>query len=306
MISYLLMPLLPTVAFLVSFVFFEGLTRWLQYRVRMKDRKSPLSIDMLRPPGHSLRKTIRELNFEIASCLVMLFVMPLLGFSVYLSQSYFAELSTSLTRIIAVVIGVLAFMIYFTHRLMKLLSIRDRFELGMEGEMFTGQELDQLMLDGYRVFHDIPMDYGNIDHVVVGPSGVYAIETKTFAKATHAGSKVVVDFNQNVLRFPDRSVRIPVDQLQTTVRWLEQYIGKPTGTAVSVKSKLALPGWFIDRREGNGHVDVFSPRNAKARFPESQRLLSSEMIDQIARQLERLCRDVAPAQKENKAWTQAS
>lgn len=33
-------------------------------------------------------------------------------------------------------------------------------------------------LSGYRVFHDLRRDRFNVDHVVVGASGVYAIETK--------------------------------------------------------------------------------------------------------------------------------
>jgi len=35
------------------------------------------------------------------------------------------------------------------------------------------------MLEGCHVFHDVPMEpYGNIDHVIVAHSGIYAVETK--------------------------------------------------------------------------------------------------------------------------------
>ncbi|MBN1547047.1 MAG: NERD domain-containing protein [Syntrophaceae bacterium] len=56
--------------------------------------------------------------------------------------------------------------------------LRKNYRLGYEGEMATGQELNMLMLEGYHVFHDFPADRFNIDHIVVSPNGVIAIETK--------------------------------------------------------------------------------------------------------------------------------
>jgi homoserine kinase len=47
----------------------------------------------------------------------------------------------------------------------------------------VAEEINLLMLDGCRVFHDVPIEpYGNIDHVIVAPSAVYAVETKTRRK----------------------------------------------------------------------------------------------------------------------------
>ena len=55
---------------------------------------------------------------------------------------------------------------------------RKSYALGLDGELATAEELNQLMLDGCRVFHDVPIRYGNVDHVVVHRSGVYAVNTK--------------------------------------------------------------------------------------------------------------------------------
>lgn len=63
-------------------------------------------------------------------------------------------------------------------RLLALLKERKNFVLGLEGELATGEELNKLMLDGCRVFHDVPIKYGNVDHVVIGESGVYCVNTK--------------------------------------------------------------------------------------------------------------------------------
>lgn len=37
-----------------------------------------------------------------------------------------------------------------------------QFKLGLEGERATGQELDQLTLEGCRVFHDVPFPNGGL------------------------------------------------------------------------------------------------------------------------------------------------
>ncbi len=51
-------------------------------------------------------------------------------------------------------------------------------ELGAEAERWTADELDKLDPRQWKVFHDVPVRWGNVDHVAVGPGRVYAIETK--------------------------------------------------------------------------------------------------------------------------------
>jgi hypothetical protein len=46
----------------------------------------------------------------------------------------------------------------------------------------VGQFLERLRDDGARVFHDVPGEGFNLDHVVISPHGLCAIETKTYSK----------------------------------------------------------------------------------------------------------------------------
>lgn len=45
--------------------------------------------------------------------------------------------------------------------------------LGLEAEIAVGQELNQLILIGYHVYHDFSAENFNIDQVVVGPGGAF-------------------------------------------------------------------------------------------------------------------------------------
>ncbi|MCU1421156.1 MAG: hypothetical protein JWN36_807 [Microbacteriaceae bacterium] len=54
---------------------------------------------------------------------------------------------------------------------------------GARGEELLGQRLDTLVSGGVRVLHDrrIPRTNANIDHIAIGPSGIFVIDAKRYA-----------------------------------------------------------------------------------------------------------------------------
>jgi hypothetical protein len=50
--------------------------------------------------------------------------------------------------------------------------------LGPEAERWTAGLLAKLDRRTWRVFHDLPLEHTNVDHVIVGPGRIYAVETK--------------------------------------------------------------------------------------------------------------------------------
>lgn len=54
--------------------------------------------------------------------------------------------------------------------------------MGAEAEQWTAQELAKLDDRRWVVFHDVPLQRSNLDHVTIGPGRVYAIETKWTAR----------------------------------------------------------------------------------------------------------------------------
>jgi hypothetical protein len=55
----------------------------------------------------------------------------------------------------------------------------DTWERGADNERRVGKALDALRSEGWVVVHDVRRDFGNIDHVVAGPGGVFTVETKS-------------------------------------------------------------------------------------------------------------------------------
>lgn len=62
----------------------------------------------------------------------------------------------------------------------KIDALNSRWGEGARGEFRVGEELEKLHTEGFHVFHDWHLEgRGNVDHFVVGPQGVFAIETKS-------------------------------------------------------------------------------------------------------------------------------
>ena len=54
----------------------------------------------------------------------------------------------------------------------------ENWQDGAIGEQWTGRALRKLESQGWRIFHDLAASHGNIDHVVVGPGGVFLLDSK--------------------------------------------------------------------------------------------------------------------------------
>lgn len=64
-------------------------------------------------------------------------------------------------------------------RLLRLSTEATSWELGAKGEHIVGRRLDKLKRRGWAVLHSVELRSGaDIDHVVIGPPGVFTINTK--------------------------------------------------------------------------------------------------------------------------------
>lgn len=54
----------------------------------------------------------------------------------------------------------------------------ERWRLGAEGERRTAKALRPLTRRGWTLVNDVQTERGNIDHILVGPAGVFLLETK--------------------------------------------------------------------------------------------------------------------------------
>ncbi len=260
---------------------------------RRGPKRSPLMRDLLRSPGYSLRGRVEDLSLALMSdvmCMALMSSFAALIFSMADRRGGVVWMDGAAA---ALLIGGLMF---FAIGLKRRWKRRTHLWLALDGEMATGEELNLLMLRGCRAFHDVPADRFNIDHVVVGPGGVFAVETKARPKAPRgAGAQgATVTYDGHLLHFPGRQEREPLDQAKRQAEWLRRWLSSAVGEPVDVKPALALPGWFVDRK-APGDAIVSNPKNAAfLAEPRDGKALPAQRIQRIAHHLEQRCRDVAP------------
>jgi len=111
---------------------------------------------------------------------------------------------------------------------------------------------------GAKVFHDVPGDGFNLDHVVISTHGIYAIETKTRTKPS-SRARVIVDGDTLTVagHVPERN---PIEQVTTAARWLERRLQESTGKRFFVRGVVVFPGWYVEQRGQRGDVWVLEPK----------------------------------------------
>ncbi len=265
---------------------------------QIKGHRSPFTDNFLRSPGESLNRQIMQINDRVTENLVLLVSTPILLYAIYISSLHFGNSQNSSWTFTIYLTAGICFVVYSLINLINLLNLRRSCQLGYEGEVAVGQELNQLIRDGYYVYHDFPAGKFNIDHIVVGASGVFAVETKARSKPTSKDRKAdaKVKYDGKCLRFPKGTDVESLEQAKRQAEWLSKWLRSAVGDAVKVRPVVALPGWFVER-VASGGIRVINPKNFRSiARPKDGNFLSEQMISRIVHQLEQKCRDVEPRQ----------
>ena len=165
------------------------------------------------------------------------------------------------------------------------------FKLGRDGEKVVGQFLEELRAKGATVFHDIPANGFNVDHVVIAPKGIYVIETKTYRKrdgreptVRYDGMKLTVDG-----KAPSRD---PVKQVQAIAAWVRAFLAESTGKTFSVRPVVVFPGWYVETVGSIAHdkVWVLNPKGLPSFIQNDKGDLPLEDVNLVSYHLSRYIR----------------
>jgi hypothetical protein len=137
------------------------------------------------------------------------------------------------------------------------------WQRGAQGERRTARQLRRLTRDGYVVFHDlaVPGSDANVDHLAIGRSGVFVIDSKQWTGHVHQGADGLAWHNH-----------YPLDRTLATVRWeadaISRLLGTPTAALLCVHGAHVQAGGLDAQgvaivpagrlREALGHDQVLS------------------------------------------------
>lgn len=207
-------------------------------------RKSPIKANPLRQPGQSIREEQIALLFDrlfpLGTMIVLLWLVA--GFQwVWLLNG--VEPNPVYLTVFA---GLLT--LYGGVRSYPLIRKLKYLKTGYEGERAVGEYLDRLRVFGYRVYHDVPGDGGNIDHVIISTRGIYTIETKTRSKPAKGPCRIVYD-GEAVSINGGPADSGPIVQAKAQGSQLERLLKEITGRRLEVRPLVVYPGWFVEQTE---------------------------------------------------------
>ncbi len=265
---------------------------WMRSTAKKREQQFRRPFDeMPRPAGYSLQKQTAEIMDQFTEDLMMCMVGGVVSWAIWLSDKSLLWLALALGVTFCSVLAFRAkgrIVTYWNHR------------LGLLGEQVVGLILDRLSSDSIHVFHDLEVvEPGkkpwNIDHVVLTPAGVFAIETKTRRKPKdtgpggQAGHKVIFDGQQLLFPAPMQADRHGIAQAQNNADWLAAKLTGLNGAPIPVCPVLVLPGWWVEAK-GKGPVAVFNPKGLPGFLAGRPGIFSDRQFRAITAQLEERCR----------------
>lgn len=128
-------------------------------------------------------------------------------------------------------------------------SLREshQYREGRDGERLVAERLDELRDAGFHSLHDVVAGKFNIDHVLIGPTGVFAIETKTLHK--RGGKDEKAEFNGAEILIHGKPLpRNPITQARANANWLQTFLRESTSRPFAVTPVVILPGWYVAPR----------------------------------------------------------
>ena len=209
----------------------------------MKAKKTRSPLDRARPlraAGQSLSDELDDVIYDhvLSPVFVALFVtvVALLEWIKYANN--LKPSPVIYTSAAAIVSAYAAFKVWRTRK--RLAQIR----LGRDGERVVAQYLEWFRSANFFVFHDVPSGDANVDLVLIGPQGIFTIETKIHSKPLRGECKVsvvdgVVRANGYVL---DRN---PIVQAKAQANWLRNFLAESHFDA-HVWPVVVFPGWFVE------------------------------------------------------------
>jgi hypothetical protein len=248
--------------------------------------RSPLKAKPLRVPGQSLDEAIERSisdtvnNYFLAGA--VLCVLAGMEWWGYLRETPRRPFLYTLMAVLAVAAAI-----------WKARDVRGRIirlRQGRDGERVVGQFLERLREDGAQVFHDIPAQGFNLDHVVISMHGIYAVETKTYSKPW-PDAKVVVD-GESLTIAGEIPFADPIVQVSLAARWLVSMLEEMTGKRFAVRGVVVFPGWFVEQRPPREPVWVLEPKMLPGFIEHEPLTLTSSDVSLAAFHLSRYVRAV--------------
>jgi len=178
---------------------------------------------------------------------------------------------------------VAAFALY---KLSRTILARRQMKFLRDANIAIGHQLRQISSGMTQVFHDVQTSAGVVDHLVVGQTGLYAVNV--VAKRSRRGDSVRL--NDNALQFSNSKIENSIVDIAARTKRLEKEFHKLLGHAVRVRSVIAVPGWEVVEQAHELHLLVNERNIAMLKgWKDNTDHLMNEDVDALKKEMTAKC-----------------
>ena len=220
----------------------------LLFKIWLHQKNAKLPVDrkkLKRVAAQTLNEQVNDKIVDVIGLIFLSVLIVTMPFAIKGVAEMFASGKFNYFLITLIVLG----FAYVARKLWLKSNDLIKLKLGRDAELAVASELIELQSHGYQVFHDIQADGFNIDHLVVGPTGIFAIETKGRHKRLKDDINYKVKFDNNHLAFPSWFESKPLEQAQNQANWVNKWLYESTGFNTLILPVLCFPGWFVELKQ---------------------------------------------------------
>ena len=255
-----------------------------------KNRKSrpPVSGALRRLPGQSVREELKRIVEDEVAAYVF-YAVGFWGLVAWEFARRWLRFGSPLAALIAVASLASVYCAWRVSRLRR--DVRNLAQAD-KAERHVSDLLRRLRDKDYITFDDV-MDESagwksNIDHVVVGPGGVFAVETKGFS--VFGDGCLEIDNGGNLLLGGKTALKNPLGQAKSSAVKISRHLEGCLHQKFWVHPVLIFPGWSVRSPKSETGVVVLGEEMIHDFFKSRERVFSNEAIRDICSHLDRSAR----------------
>jgi low affinity Fe/Cu permease len=136
--------------------------------------------------------------------------------------------------------------------LVRTVLARRQIKLLRDANIAIGHQVQKIAAGFGRVYHDVETSSGIIDHIIVGQSGVFAVNV--FARRSSRNGEAALDGNS--LTFTPGKASVSIVTMAANTAALEREFRRLLDHRVRVRSVIAVPGWEVNVQSSEEHLLV--------------------------------------------------
>ena len=234
-----------------------------------------------RVQGESLQEKIRDDEFKVMEQ----YMFPAFFFVItaFLWYIYLASVQVNLFFVSLFTVAMLVLAVRGYVKIKKTKRVLKHYRKGLEGERLVGETLNRLSNESTFVFHDIPGNRFNVDHIIVSTRGIFVIETKHFNREVcneffYDGS-MIYRVMKDGRKFPCPKL---LPQIDGEARFIEQEIEHRTEMKLPVVKVAILIGSYIGGTENFKDYWLLNESSFVTAFRQTKEIYDDSVVKLVA------------------------